>query len=112
MDMLSPTPSPQTTKSKHWPDAPAVRGQTYGVSDPIHAGEKLVVMSNDTWLDYGTTFEQIRRQNAVILKASHKLKVAYDIAIKELADLRERHENLKRAEKRRRKSAMGFTGSN
>lgn len=112
MDILSPTPSPQPqTQNKHWPDARAVRGQTYGVNDPIHAGDKLIVMTNDTWLDYGTAFEQLRRQCAEIKGAAEKLKVAYDIAIKELADLRERHQNLRAAEKRRRKAAMGFKGS-
>jgi hypothetical protein len=89
-----------------------VRGQTYGVEDPIHAGDKLVVMTNDTWLDYGTAFEQLRRQVGDIKAAADKLKVAYDIALRELASLREKHENLKAVEKRRRKAAMGFKGSN
>lgn len=113
MDMLSPTPSPQaqTNKLDHWPHKPAVRGQTYGIEDPVHTGQKLVVMSNDTWLDYGTAFEQLRRQVAEAFKASEKLKVSYDIALQELAALREKHENLRRAEKRRRQAAMGLKGS-
>lgn len=112
MDMLSVQTPSQPTQGKHWPDARALRGQTYGVNDPIYTGDRLVVMTNDTWLDYGTAFEQLRRQCGELKTAAEKLKVAYDIAIKELADLRERHENLRRAEKRRRKAAMGFTGSN
>ena|SRR5579872_3356890 len=111
MDILSPTPSPPpSTQSKHWPHARAVRGQTYGTPDPIFAGDMLVVMTNDTWLDYGTAFESLRRQNEQLMKAANELKVAYDTALKSLADLREKHENLRAAEKRRRKASMGFIG--
>lgn len=112
MDMLSPTPSPQRqTQSKHWPDARAERGIVYGVPDPIYAGDKLVVMLNDTWLDYGTQAQRMKRDLDAAIEAGKKLKVSYDIAIKELAELREKHENLKAAEKRRRRAAMGFKGS-
>jgi len=112
MDILSPTPSlpPSTQSKQHWPHAPALRGQTYGTPDPIFAGDQLVVMSNDTWLDYGTAFEALRRQNEQLMKAANELKVAYDIALKSLADLREKHENLRAAEKRRRKASMGLIG--
>ncbi len=113
MDILSPTPSPQPLGTKkHWPHARAERGQTYGTEDPILAGDKLVIMTSDTWLDYGTAFEAIRRQNAQLQKAAVDLKVAYDTALKSLAELREKHENLRAAEKRRRKASTGFIGSN
>lgn len=108
MDMLSPAPPKKFPSKQHWPQSRAERGQAYGTDDPIHAGDKLVVMLNDTWLDYGTSFEKLRRENAQAIAAGHKLKVAYDIAIKELADLREKHNNLRAAEKRRRMAAAGF----
>lgn len=113
MDMLSPTPSHQPIQSKrdHWPDQPAKRGLTYGVPDPIHKGSMLVVMSNDTWLDYGTQTEKLRRDLATAHAAAQKLKVSYDIAVSELAKLREKHENLKASERRRRRADMGFKGS-
>lgn len=115
MDILSPQPTssqPTQPKAKHWPDTRAERGMIYGVNDPIHQGDRLVVMLNDTWLDYGTQGEAMRRQLEEAIQAGKRLKVAYDTAIAELASLREKHENLKRAEKRRRKAALGFTGQN
>lgn len=104
MDTLSPIPSqqPSTPSKLHWPHARAERGQTYGVEDPIFAGDKLVVMANDTWLDYGTAFEHIRRQCEDLTDAAQKLKVAYDAAIAALASVNEKHQNLRAAEKSRR----------
>lgn len=107
MDILSRPPS----LSKDWPEAPAARGKTYGVMDPVFKTEKLVVMSADTWVDYGTAFEKQRRELRDSLAAGQKLKVAYDTAVSELATLREKHQNLRAAEKRRRMSAAGFKGS-
>lgn len=102
MDNPSPTPSQSPAKDKYWPDAPAVRGMVYGVQDPIHQGEKLVVMSNDTWLDYGTQAERMRRQLESAIEAGNKLKVAYDTAVKSLAELQEKHQNLRAAVKNQR----------
>lgn len=107
MELLSPIPSLQPSNKKHWPDARAERGQTYGVPDPIFAGDKLVVMTNDTWLDYGTAFERIRRQCDELSAAAQQLKVAYDAAIAALASMNEKHQNLRAAEKSRRMA--GFT---
>jgi hypothetical protein len=115
MDILSPQQAsspPTQPKGRHWPDTPAERGMVYGVNDPIHTGARLVVMLNDTWLDYGTQAAQMKKQLDDSIAAGRKLKVAYDTAIAELASLRDKHENLKRSVKRQRKAAMGFTGSN
>lgn len=112
MDMLSPPPRPQPTPSKQpWPHTRAQRGLTYGTPDPIHQGDMLVVMLNDTWLDYGTMVEKMRRDLKAALEAGEKLKVSYDTAIKELADLRTRYENLRAAEKRRRQVSMGLVSN-
>lgn len=80
MDMLSPAQQ----KALEWPQAPAQRGKYYGVPDPVHAGHQLVVMLSDTWLDFGTMFESVRRGvkardeeitelNAVIAQLSAKV---------------------------------------
>lgn len=65
MDMLSPALKP-------WPNSRAQRGKYYGTPDPVWEGDQLVVMSNETWLDFGTMVENQRRvlreQNAVVDK--------------------------------------------
>lgn len=109
MEMLSRTPPP-SKPSKSWPHAPAVRGEVYGVPDPVFQNTNLVVMAHDTWLDYGTAVERMRRDAINAVEAGNKLKLAYDIAVRELAELREKHNNLRAAEKRRRKAALGFKG--
>jgi hypothetical protein len=112
MDMLSqtPPPSPQPSKDKHWPDARAVRGMVYGVPDPIYGklGDKLVVMLNETWLDYGTQAERMRRDIEAAGKEVARLTVLNNTLTAELADLRTKHHNLRAAEKRRRQQVMGF----
>lgn len=44
-----------------WPTTRALRGKYYLLPDPIHAGDQLVAMSYNTWLDFGTQMETIRR---------------------------------------------------
>lgn len=106
MDTPSPVVASPQTPSKDWPHAPAQRGKTYGTEDPVFAGDKLVVMLNDTWLDYGTAFERMRRQCEELIKSANQLKVAYDAAIAALASLNEKHQNLRSAEKHRRMAML------
>ena len=96
---------PQSTENKQWPHARAQRGHTYGCKDPIffnEFGDMIVVMTNDTWLDYGTAFEAVRRQCAQLKEVADKLKVAYDTAVKQLAELNEKHQKLREATRRER----------
>lgn len=108
MDMLSPASPPKSEPAKHWPNAPAVRGQIYGVPDPVFPKDKLVVMTAETWVDYGTTHEKLRRDLNAAIDSGAKLKLAYDTAIRELANLQAKHQNLRAAEKSRRMRAAGF----
>lgn len=110
MDMLSPNKASQPTlgEQKKWPDAPAVRGQIYGVNDPVFKKDTLVVMTAETWVDHGTNYERLRRDLSASLDAAQKLKLAYDTAVRELANLQEKHQNLRAAEKSRRMKAVGF----
>lgn len=109
MDMLSP-PSAKTPESKltHWPDQPAVRGQTYGVNDPIHAGHQLVVMSHDTWVDFGTVHEAMRRKVEQQDKTLVALQVAKEALVAQLAQTQDRLDALRQAEKRRRRASFGL----
>lgn len=107
MDMLQTNP-PSPSKGKHWPDAPAVRGKSYSVNDPIWPGMKLAVMTLETWTDFGTIHEQQRRKVEQQDKTLVALKTANDVLAKALADLRDKHENLKAAVKRQRKASVGF----
>lgn len=106
MDMLSPMPSPQKPE-KSWPDAPAVRGKSYGVRDPMYGKEMLAVMTMETWLDFGTIHEAQRRkveqQDATILQ----LKATNEVLTKALAELTLKHQNLRDSLKRQRKVAAG-----
>jgi hypothetical protein len=44
-----------------WPTTRAERGKYYLLPDPVHSGDQLVVMSYDTWADFGTQLEIARR---------------------------------------------------
>src|SRR6266705_917342 len=98
-----PSQSPQ----KHWPEVPAERGQHYGVADPAHKGYQLVVMLNDTWIDFGTLVEAQRRKIEQQDKTLLQLKATNDVLTAELAKLREKHTNLKESERARRTKAVG-----
>lgn len=95
MDILS-TPQ-NNSRPKTWPEVPAVRGQTYSVNDPIFPSNQLVVMLFDTWVDFGTVHEQLRRKVAVQDTALIQLKTTNDVLTQQLADLQTKHHNLKEA---------------
>lgn len=44
-----------------WPTTRAQRGKYYLLPDPIHTGDQLVVMTVETWTDFGTQMETMRR---------------------------------------------------
>lgn len=87
---------------KAWPEAPAERGKSYGVMDPIFKNQMLAVMTMETWTDFGTQFEQQKR----LLRAQNEAVVGADVTIKamtqQLADLREKHDNLRDAVRKER----------
>lgn len=105
MDMLSPTP-PAT--SKHWPDAPAARGATYGINDPIHTSDRLVVMSWETWVDFGTVHEALKRKVEQQDKTLVALQTAKEALLMQLAQTQDRLDALRQAEKRRRQVSFGL----
>lgn len=107
MDMLQTNP-PLPPKGKSWPDAPAVRGKTYGVNDPVFPGTQLCVMTMETWVDFGTIHEQFRRKLEQQDKTLVVLKTTNEVLTKELAELKLKHENLKSAVKRQRRASVGF----
>lgn len=100
MDMLSSTKSPP----KNWPSAPARRGESYSVNDPVFQTEKLVVMSWDTWLDFGTKHEANRRKIEQQDKTLIQLKATNDVLVAQLAALQEKHTNLREATRQERTS--------
>lgn len=98
MDMLSNTKLPP----KNWPEAPAVRGTTYSVNDPVFAGERLVVMSWDTWVDFGTVHEALKRKTVQQDTTLIQLKATNDVLVAQLAALQEKHTNLREATRKER----------
>lgn len=87
---------------KAWPEVPAVRGKSYGVTDPVFKNTMLAVMTMETWMDFGTTFEQQKRliaqQNATLVQ----LKTTNDVLTQQLADLQTKHHNLREAVRKER----------
>lgn len=102
-----PQPKP---RDKPWPEGRAVRGKTYGVNDPIYATDRLAVMLMETWVDFGTIHEQQRRKVEQQDRTLIQLHATNEVLLKELAELKLKHENLKAAVKRQRKAAYGYIG--
>lgn len=103
---------PPPNRTQEWPTARAARGKFYGITDPnpLHYGDKLIVMSYDTWVDFGTLYEKTKEIGRAQDKSITELKATIaglQTANSTLAahnrDLGERLENLRevrRAEKR------------
>lgn len=89
-------------KPKSWPQVPARDGESYGVEDPVHKGYQLAVMTMKTWLDFGTKFEVQRRTLEAQNSTIRELQVTHDVLVKQLADLKTRHENLREAVRKER----------
>lgn len=110
MDILSQRPA-AIPKGDHWPQKPAVRGQTYGVGDPMHAGHNLVVMSHDTWIDFGTVHEALRRKVEQQDKTLIALQASKEALLAQLTHTTERLNNLRSSEKKRRFGLLNFLPS-
>lgn len=107
MDMLSNT----KLQPKNWPNAPAVRGQTYSVNDPVFQKDQLVIMLWDTWLDHGTVHEALKRKVEQQDKTLLQLKAMNDVLVAQLAALQEKHTNLREATRKER-TAKALKSSN
>jgi hypothetical protein len=105
MEMLSKAPVP--SQPKHWPNLPAQRGVVYQTKDPVHQGEVLAVMSLQTWLDFGTEMEALKRKAAAAEKAAVQLKMNNDVLVESHAKMHEKYTNLKESERARRTKAAG-----
>lgn len=56
---MSEQPQVSQPASDEFPNGPCVRGRYYGTNGPT--GDRIVIMSEETWTDFGTTLESIRR---------------------------------------------------
>jgi hypothetical protein len=59
--MSKPTMDMFGKREAAWPTTRAQRGKYYLLPDPVHAGDQLVTMSYETWVDFGTQLETTRR---------------------------------------------------
>lgn len=96
MDMLSPP------KQKTWPNAPAKRGEFYGLTDPVRGDQMLVVMSNDTWLDVGTELEKAKRVAKERGDKIVELNATNAVLVAQLAALQDKHAALREQLKKHR----------
>jgi hypothetical protein len=103
MDMLSPSP-----QSSSWPNTPAERGKYYGCPDPVWKGMNLVVMTDDTWLDFGTLFERTRRERDDALKTLVEQKAVIAQLTAKLNDVTDRLEATRAARKKEKLSWLGL----
>lgn len=86
-----------------WPTTRAERGKYYLLPDPVHAGDKLVVMSYDTWADFGTQLEIARRAGVNLDKQVKELVGEKHILAMQASDFKSRLEairEVRRKEKR------------
>lgn len=108
MDILSSSPPSKPAEQKSWPNARAVRGVTYGVNDPVFQIDRLVVMLWDTWVDFGTVHEALKRKVAQQDKTLVALNAAKDVLVAQLAQTQTRLDNLRASEKKRRRASVGI----
>lgn len=52
--------TPFSPPNKAWPEIPMEEGKYYQAKDPNHNGTTICAMTWETWLKYGTAFEQYR----------------------------------------------------
>lgn len=108
MDILSISPPSKPVEvKKHWPNARVVRGETYSVNDPVFQMDQLVVMSMDTWLDFGTLHEILKRKVAQQDKTLVVLQTAKEALVAQLAQTQDRLDALRASEKKRRQGSLG-----
>lgn len=104
MDLLSPkAPSNPPSRLGAWPDSPAQRGKFYACNDPMHPGEKLCVMSWDSWVDTGSHIaksdQTLKLQNGKIIE----LKATNNALVAQLADANRRLDNLRHARRKEKR---------
>lgn len=105
MDSLL-TPPVQSAK-KRWPEVPAVRGEHYGAMDPNFQGNRIIIMSHDTWEDLGTYIEALKRKAAAGEKAAAQLQATNQVLTDQMSKLQTRFDNLKASERARRRGEAG-----
>lgn len=109
MDILSSSPPSKPAEvKKHWPNARAIRGETYSVNDPVFNMDKLVVMHWDTWVDFGTVHEALKRKTAQQDKTLVSLQTANASLVAQLAQTQDRLEALRESEKKRRRGQINL----
>lgn len=101
MDMLSPP-------SKPWPNSPCEKGKFYGRADPIHQGHKIVVMSDETWTDFGTLIETFKRTGTVQNDTINKQAAVIAQLTANVRDLQDRLEATRAARKKEKLSWLGL----
>lgn len=80
---------------------PMVDGKYYETSTPT--GDKMIVMTEKTWLDFGTNFETARQMIKNLTRKLGEAQAGERSALVRLADVQTRLDNLRavrRAEKR------------
>ena len=91
-----------------WPTTRAERGKVYQLPDPVpgHDGDVLVVMSFDTWADFGTMLETSRRAGIALDKQVKELVGEKQILTMQAADFKSRLEAVQEARRKEKKTAI------
>lgn len=100
MDMLSPALKP-------WPNSRAQRGKYYGTPDPVWKGDQLIVMSNDTWLDFGT---MVAKQRQVLKEQDDAINKQAAVIAQLTAKLNEVQDRLEATRAARKKEKLSWLG--
>lgn len=90
--------------AKHWPDVKSERGIVYGLTDPH--GDKMVVMSLESWTDFGTLLEISRKNGREVAAAAQKMKDTIEGLQEELRVLADKHLALRDQLRKSRRAQM------
>lgn len=90
--------------STPWPANPALNGNVYQFKDGH--GDDMVAMLQDTFLNFGTDMERMRRANADLDKKARDLAAQLNALASTYNDLAEKHRNLREATRNERRAAM------
>lgn len=89
-----------------WPTTRAERGKYYLMPDPIHTGDQLVVMSYDTWADFGTQLEVSRRAGVELDKRVKELVADKLILTAQAAGYKDKLEAIQDIRRKERKKSV------
>lgn len=89
-----------------WPTTRAERGKYYYLPDPVHAGDNLVVMSYDTWADFGTRLEILRRGGVEADKKVQELVGENKILATQAAGFKDKLEAVQDARRKEKKTGL------